>query len=252
MFVDESIPMIELIDIRKQFGLTKVLDGLSMRVSVGSVSVLLGLSGSGKSTVLRTINGLESFDAGEVHVGEIVLHAGMGRSRDRALQLIRRKVGMVFQQFHLFPHRTVIENVVEGAIHVLGQPRVKALATAEKLLAQVGMLGKANARPATLSGGQQQRVAIARTLAMGPEVILFDEPTSALDPEMTSEVTSVMVDLARSGQTMIVVTHDMEFARDVASQVFVLDSGKIVETNVPDQLFEHPKHDTTRRLLRKT
>lgn len=241
--------MIELREIRKRFGSLQVLDGVSMSIASGQVSVLLGPSGSGKSTILRTINGLESFDSGEIRVGDVVLEANPCKSREVALTAIRRRVGMVFQQFHLFPHRSVLENVIEGPIFVLGQDRALVTSRAVELLRRVGMLEKADSRPASLSGGQQQRVAIARALAMQPDVILFDEPTSALDPEMTAEVTSVMIDLAKSGQTMVVVTHDMSFARSVASQLFVLDRGKIVESGKPDELFADPKHETTRKLL---
>lgn len=241
--------MIKLREISKRFGSLQVLDGVSMSIVQGAVSVLLGPSGSGKSTLLRTINGLEGFDFGEIQVDEIVLPAGLGTVRDAALCQIRRRVGMVFQQFHLFPHRTVLENVIEGPVYVLGQGRTEAIEQAKVLLDRVGMSKKLNVKPNTLSGGQQQRVAIARALAMQPEVILFDEPTSALDPEMTAEVTSVMIDLASSGQTMVVVTHDMGFAKSVADQLFVLDRGKIVETGSPKQLFSDPKHDTTKRLL---
>lgn len=242
--------MIEVCDIRKRFGELQVLDGVSMSIAGGTVSVLLGPSGSGKSTLLRTINGLETFDSGEIRVGDIVLNATAGLKREKALKAIRCRVGMVFQQFHLFPHRTVLENVIEGPVYVLGKERTSAIEAAKELLDRVGMLQKANAKPSTLSGGQQQRVAIARALAMRPEAILFDEPTSALDPEMTAEVTAVMTDLAHAGQTMIVVTHDMGFAQSVASQLFVLDRGKIIESGTPESLFTAPQQETTKRLLR--
>ncbi len=242
--------MIEVCDIRKRFGSLQVLDGVSMSIAAGTVSVLLGPSGSGKSTLLRTINGLESFDSGEIRVHSTVLTSAAGAVREKALRAIRCRVGMVFQQFHLFPHRTVLENVIEGPIYVLGKDRAQAVASAKELLDRVGMLAKADVKPSNLSGGQQQRVAIARALAMQPEAILFDEPTSALDPEMTAEVTSVMADLARAGQTMIVVTHDMGFARSVANQVFVLDRGKIIESGPPDRLFTQPEQETTKRLFR--
>ncbi len=185
-------------------------------------------------------------DAGEVRLEG----TDIARLPEEELRKIRNeKIGIVFQQFHLFPHRSVLENVIEGPIYVLGQDRALVTSRAVELLRRVGMLEKADSRPASLSGGQQQRVAIARALAMQPDVILFDEPTSALDPEMTAEVTSVMIDLAKSGQTMVVVTHDMGFARSVASQLFVLDRGTIVETGKPNELFADPKHETTRKLL---
>ena len=242
--------MIELRDVRKRFGDLTVLDGVSMKVDSGQVTVLLGTSGSGKSTLLRTINGLEGFDSGEIRVDEIRLGPTPGKERDLALRAIRRRVGMVFQQFHLFPHRSVLENVIEGPIYVLKEPRQMAIERAMNLLQQVGLQEKANARPSTLSGGQQQRVAIARALAMHPQAILFDEPTSALDPQMTSEVIRVMTDLAASGQTMIVVTHDMSFARNVAHQVCILSQGQIVESGAPESVFQEPKHDATKLLLR--
>jgi ABC-type polar amino acid transport system ATPase subunit len=241
--------MIELRDVRKRFGDLTVLDGVSMKVDSGQVTVLLGTSGSGKSTLLRTINGLEGFDSGEIRVDEIKLGPVPGKERDLALRAIRRRVGMVFQQFHLFPHRSVLENIIEGPVYVLNETRAMAIERAMKLLQQVGLQEKANARPSTLSGGQQQRVAIARALAMHPQAILFDEPTSALDPQMTSEVIRVMTDLAASGQTMIVVTHDMSFARNVAHQVCILSQGQIVESGTPESVFQEPKHDATKLLL---
>jgi ABC-type polar amino acid transport system ATPase subunit len=241
--------MIQLCDVRKRFGELEILRGVSMSVAKGEVSVLMGPSGGGKSTLLRTINGLETFDSGAILVDSILLGPELGRMREQSLRAIRRRVGMVFQQFQLFPHRSVLENIIEGPIYVLREPRQRAIETAHQLLNRVGLTDKAEARPSTLSGGQQQRVAIARALAMNPEVILFDEPTSALDPEMTAEVTSVMADLAGSGQTMIVVTHDMNFAKSVAHQVHVLSNGQIVESGSPQQVFSAPSHETTRRFL---
>jgi ABC-type polar amino acid transport system ATPase subunit len=239
--------MVELTDICKRFGVCEVLCGISLRVAKGEVSVLLGPSGSGKSTLLRTINGLETFDRGSIRVGEAVL-TGLER-HETALTAIRRRVGMVFQQFNLFPHMTALENVTEAPRHVLGQRREQAEATGIELLRRVGLEAKLHARPSTLSGGQQQRVAIARALAMKPEVILFDEPTSALDPRMTAEVTSVMADLAQDGQTMIVVTHGMAFARNVAHTVHVLSAGRIAESGPPEQIFEAPREEVTRTFL---
>lgn len=241
--------MIILTDIRKRFGETDVLRGISMTVQKGEVCVLLGPSGGGKSTLLRTINGLESFDEGSIQVGESRLQAAAGPERDQALTQIRKRVGMVFQQFNLFPHRTVLQNVTEAPIHVLGQSREQAESHAKELLDRVGMLQKSDARPGSLSGGQQQRVAIARALAMQPEAILFDEPTSALDPRMTGEVTGVMSDLAREGQTMIVVTHAMGFARIVAHQVHILHAGRIAESGPPEQIFDQPQTQVTRDFL---
>jgi ABC-type polar amino acid transport system ATPase subunit len=241
--------MIELTQIVKRYQQHEVLRGVSLTVADGEVCVLLGPSGGGKSTLLRTINGLESFDSGSIRVSDIVLNAASGPERDAALLQIRKRVGMVFQQFNLFPHRSVMENVTEAPIHVLKQPRDIAVQAARKILARVGMADKENARPGSLSGGQQQRVAIARTLAMKPEAILFDEPTSALDPRTTAEVISVMTDLAASGQRMIVVTHAMSFARTVAHQIHILHAGRIAESGPPEQIFGDPKEAVTREFL---
>ncbi len=241
--------MIELTNIVKRYQQHEVLRGVSLRVADGEVCVLLGPSGGGKSTLLRTINGLESFDSGSIRVSDIVLNAAPGPERDEALLQIRKRVGMVFQQFNLFPHRSVLENVTEAPIHVLKQSREAAVQNARRILARVGMADKEHARPGSLSGGQQQRVAIARTLAMNPEAILFDEPTSALDPRTTAEVISVMTDLAASGQRMIVVTHAMSFARTVAHQVHILHAGRIAESGPPEQIFEDPQEAITREFL---
>ncbi len=241
--------MLTLTDIHKRFGPTEVLRGISLHVARGEVCVLLGPSGGGKSTLLRTINGLETFDQGHIQVGEIALGPADGPVREAALARIRRRVGMVFQQFNLFPHRTALENVAEAPIHVLKRPKAEAFAQARALLQRVGLDGKADALPSALSGGQQQRVAIARALAMTPEVILFDEPTSALDPQMTTEVIGVMSELARAGQTMIVVTHALGFARTVAHQVHVLDAGRIAESGPPARVFSAPREEVTRRFL---
>ncbi|WP_437202226.1 amino acid ABC transporter ATP-binding protein [Planctomicrobium sp. SH664] len=241
--------MITLTNIRKSYGDTEVLRGVSLHVARGEVCVLLGPSGGGKSTLLRTINGLETFQSGEIKVGTTTLGPQPGPDRDHALATIRRQVGMVFQQFNLFPHRTVLENVTEAPVHVLGRPVEEVRLEALQLLDRVGLKEKADVRPASLSGGQQQRVAIARTLAMKPEAILFDEPTSALDPRMTAEVTRVMADLASEGQTMIVVTHAMGFARTVAHQVHILHAGCIAESGPPRQIFEAPLQQVTREFL---
>ena len=241
--------MITLNKIVKRYGTQEVLRGVTMSVARGEVCVLLGPSGGGKSTLLRTINGLETFDEGSIDVSGTQLIGGDVSSREAALLKIRRKVGMVFQQFNLFPHRTVLENVIEAPMQVLKQSREQAVSKAKELLARVGMLDKSNARPTSLSGGQQQRVAIARTLAMQPEAILFDEPTSALDPNTTAEVISVMQDLAKGGQGMIVVTHGMKFARSVAHTVHILHSGSIIESGPPEQVFDNPHHEITRGFL---
>ncbi|WP_437187210.1 amino acid ABC transporter ATP-binding protein [Planctomicrobium sp. SH668] len=241
--------MISLKNIVKRYDHVEVLSGVSLTVSKGEVCVLLGPSGGGKSTLLRTINGLETFDSGEIQVDEILLPAGTGRVHDAAVDKIRLRVGMVFQQFNLFPHRTVIENVTEAPVYVLGKGVEESREQAKKLLDRVGLLDKCDVYPSSLSGGQQQRVAIARALAMKPEVILFDEPTSALDPRMTAEVTSVMADLAKSGQTMIIVTHAMGFARKVANQVHILHAGTVAESGPPEQIFNSPQTSVTKEFL---
>jgi ABC-type polar amino acid transport system ATPase subunit len=239
--------MIDIVDLHKRYGTSAVLRGVSMNVRRGEVSVILGPSGGGKSTLLRAINGLETFDQGRICIDGLELTA-TGR-QDRVMAQIRRRVGMVFQQFNLFPHRSVLDNVTEAPRPVLRLSREQAEAEAEVLLQRVGLGNKLRARPATLSGGQQQRVAIARALAMKPEAILFDEPTSSLDPRMTAEVISVMADLARSGQTMIVVTHALGFARSVAHSVHVMHEGRVAESGTPEQVFEAPAQDVTRAFL---
>ncbi len=239
--------MIEITDLHKRYGDSEVLCGVSMRVRRGEVSVLLGPSGGGKSTLLRTINGLETFDRGKIRINELEL--GQSGPRDAIVRQIRRRVGMVFQQFNLFPHLTVLQNVMEAPCQVLKMPRHHAEAEATAFLRRVGLGDKLGARPATLSGGQQQRVAIARALAMKPEAILFDEPTSSLDPRMTAEVISVMADLARSGQTMLVVTHALSFARSVAHTVHVMHEGRVAESGTPQQIFDSPSHPVTKAFL---
>jgi polar amino acid transport system ATP-binding protein len=242
--------LIEVRNLVKFHGTLPVLDGVSLSVSRGQVAVVVGPSGGGKSTLLRCINGLETFQGGEIQLDEIVCRAGpIGRDEERCLRTLRRRVGMVFQQFHLFPHLSVLGNVMSGPLHVLGVPRDEAEANARSLLGRVGLLDKAGARPDDLSGGQQQRVAIARALAMRPEAILFDEPTSALDPRMAGEVLKVIAELAAAGQTMVVVTHAMEFARRVASIVHVMQIGRIVESGPPDQVFGQPRQEATRAFL---
>ncbi len=243
--------MIEIEQLVKRFRGREVLRGASLRVERGEVAVLMGPSGSGKSTLLRTINGLETFDSGTIRVDGIELPSVPGKNRDVALFEIRRRVGMVFQQFHLFPHRNVLQNITEAPIHVLHQDRKQVEQRAQDLLERVGLADKAHEYPRSLSGGQQQRVAIARALAMQPEVILFDEPTSALDPRMAAEVTQVMLDLAKSGQTMIVVTHGMAFAKAVATTAHVLNQGLIIESGPTTQVFGNPKHSLTSQLLKE-
>jgi ABC-type polar amino acid transport system ATPase subunit len=240
--------VIEVRGLVKQHGSLRVLNGVSLTVARGEVAAVIGPSGGGKSTLLRCINGLESFQEGEVQVENICLKPGVSDSGD-TLRRLRRRVGMVFQQFNLFPHLTVRENVLAGPLYVLRQVRDAADQEAQRLLQRVGLGDKLDARPDQLSGGQQQRVAIARALAMKPEAILFDEPTSALDPRMAAEVLGVITDLAKSGQTMVVVTHAMRFARQVASTIHVMHGGQIVESGLPAQVFQEPQQEVTRAFL---
>ncbi|MFN0055176.1 MAG: amino acid ABC transporter ATP-binding protein [Planctomycetales bacterium] len=242
--------MLTISNLCKRHGAQEVLRGVSLELRVGRVGVLIGPSGSGKSTVLRCINGLEPFEAGEIEVGGRRLAPHLApQARQQVLQEIRQVVGMVFQQFHLFPHLSVLGNVIEAPLHVLQLSRDQAVERGRALLDRVGLGNRLDSSPAQLSGGQQQRVAIARALAMRPELILFDEPTSALDPQMTAEVLAVMTDLARGGQTMLVVTHAMGFARKVAQEVHVVAGGVIVESGPPDQVLDSPQHPQTRALL---
>jgi ABC-type polar amino acid transport system ATPase subunit len=242
--------MIAVREVVKNHGSHCVLDGVSMTVERGQVAAVIGPSGGGKSTLLRCINGLEAFHAGEVRVGDVALHPDDVRKASGATLLaLRRRVGMVFQQFNLFPHLSVIDNVMIGPRLSLKQSREQAAPAARQLLDRVGLGDKLHARPEHLSGGQQQRVAIARALAVKPEVILFDEPTSALDPRMAGEVLAVMADLARDGQTMIVVTHAMGFARQVATRVHVMHAGRVAESGPPAQVFEEPREEVTRTFL---
>ncbi|HEV2947444.1 MAG TPA: amino acid ABC transporter ATP-binding protein [Gemmataceae bacterium] len=242
--------MITVRGLVKNHGPLRVLNGVDLAVERGEVAVVIGPSGGGKSTLLRCINGLEEFQEGEVMVVGLRLSPeSAGPARPQVLCQLRRRVGMVFQQFHLFPHMTVLDNVLSGPMFVLGPRREEAEPEARMLLDRVGMADKLSARPEELSGGQQQRVAIARALAMKPDAILFDEPTSALDPRMASEVLAVMTDLARSGQTMVVVTHAMGFARQVARTVHVMHAGQVAESGPPEQIFENPKEVVTRTFL---
>jgi ABC-type polar amino acid transport system ATPase subunit len=243
--------MIEIKDLHKRYTDVEVLRGISMTVERGEVSVLLGPSGGGKSTLLRTINGLETFEEGKITVATHLelTPSAFAKKNDATLLAIRRQVGMVFQQFNLFPHLSVLDNVTIAPRTVLGLNQDDANTAGMELLKRVGLEHKAYVMPTTLSGGQQQRVAIARALAMKPKAILFDEPTSALDPRMTAEVINVMADLAKDGQTMIVVTHGMGFARSVAHTVYVMAEGRIAERGPPEQIFEDPKEEVTRMFL---
>jgi ABC-type polar amino acid transport system ATPase subunit len=245
--------MIIVKNLVKKHGSNEILKGISFEVRKGDVHSIIGPSGGGKSTFLRCINGLEPFQGGEVRVGDLVLSpATSPRSDARLLESVRRQVGFVFQQFNLFPHLTVLENVIEAPMQVLKLKRREATQRAEKLLERVGLAAKYHAYPRDLSGGQQQRVAIARALVMEPAAILFDEPTSALDPVMAGEILSLIEDLARDGQTMIVVTHSMGFARNVANQVHVFADGYDVENGPPAKVFGNPQHQTTKSFLSQT
>ena len=237
--------MIEIKGLCKSFGADEVLKGIDLSIDEKEVVVISGPSGSGKSTLLRCINHLEEPTAGEVIVDGITL------SSEANINKVREEVGMVFQRFNLFPHMTVLENIMLAPMKVKHAVRAEAEKTARELLARVGLAEKADAYPDNLSGGQQQRVAIARALAMHPKVMLFDEPTSALDPEMVGEVLDVMRALAREGMTMVIVTHEMGFAREVGDRLLFVDEGRIVESGVPREVFEHPKEERTRSFLSK-
>ncbi len=243
-------PVIRVRGLHKYFGPLHVLRGVDLDVMPREVVVIIGPSGGGKSTFLRCLNFLEEPSAGTIQIGNVKVEAGEPASVHREhVREIRRKVGMVFQQFNLFPHMTALGNIIEAPITVKKMPREQAIAKAEELLEWVGLSDKRDEYPSRLSGGQQQRVAIARALAMEPEIMLFDEPTSALDPELISEVVEVMERLANEGMTMVVVTHELHFARDVADRVILMDGGNWVEEGPPEQIFSHPKEERTRQFL---
>jgi polar amino acid transport system ATP-binding protein len=247
----ETVPMIRIEDLHKQFGALQVLRGVDVEVPRQQVLVIIGPSGSGKSTLLRCVNHLEIPTAGKVYLdGELVNDTAHGRKAfEKHLNRVRCKLGMVFQQFNLFPHMTVIENVMEAPVHVLKQEKEVVRSRAEGLLDKVGLLDKAKAYPSMLSGGQQQRVAIARALAMEPKAMLFDEVTSALDPELVGDVLRVMADLARDGMTMLVVTHEMGFAEQVGDRVIFMADGVVVEDAPPQEMFSNPQEARTRKFL---
>ena len=237
-------PIIQMRHVDKHFGQLHVLNDINLEVTKGEVVVLIGPSGSGKSTLCRTINRLETIDSGEILFQGVKLP-----EEGKELAALRAEIGMVFQSFNLFAHKTILDNVTMGPVEVLHRPRKEAEAEAMELLARVGVAEQAAKVPAQLSGGQQQRVAIARSLAMHPKAMLFDEPTSALDPEMINEVLDVMVELARQGMTMVVVTHEMNFARRVANRVVFMADGQIVEQNTPDEFFDHPQSERAKDFL---
>ncbi|MCU0585797.1 MAG: amino acid ABC transporter ATP-binding protein [Desulfobacterales bacterium] len=236
--------MIALIDVHKWFGELHVLKGINLEVGKGERIVICGPSGSGKSTLIRCINRLEEHQRGKIVVDGIEL-----TSLTRNIEAVRAEVGMVFQSFNLFPHMTILDNLTLGPVWVRQVPRKQAEAAAMAFLEKVRIADQARKHPGQLSGGQQQRAAIARSLCMGPRVMLFDEPTSALDPEMSKEVLDVMIDLAGEGMTMIVVTHEMGFARRVAHRVLFMDGGELLETNSPEEFFANPCHERTRQFL---
>src|SRR6202140_582835 len=248
--------VLDVAGVSKRFGDIEVLSDVSFQVDKGETICVLGPSGSGKSTLLRCINWLERPDQGSVflhgtRIGYRFTATGSVPMTDRELAMLRTRIGMVFQHFNLWPHLTALENIIESPLHVLRRPRREVLAEGEQLLEKVGLADKRDAYPAFLSGGQMQRVAIARALAMRPDVLLFDEATSALDPELVGEVLAVMKDIAHIGLTMIVVTHEMNFARDAASRIVFLDKGKIVEVATADAFFERPATERSRQFLER-
>jgi len=238
--------MIRFENVHKSFGQVEVLKGINAEVEKGQVVCLIGPSGSGKSTLLRCVNGLEYYQSGRILINDELVNA-----KSSTIHGIRTRVAMVFQRFNLFPHMTALDNVMEGPVQVLGESRAEAQERAEELLRRVGLADKMNEYPSALSGGQQQRVAISRALAMRPEAILLDEPTSALDPEMVGEVLSVLRDLAEEHMTMLIVTHEIHFAREVASNVFFLDKGLIAEQGSAVEVLTHPQHPRTQDFLRR-
>jgi polar amino acid transport system ATP-binding protein len=246
--------VVDLRGVTKSFGAHRVLDDVDLELAEGTVTVILGPSGSGKSTLLRTINHLEKIDRGQVRVnGTLIGYRQVGdrlhELPEREILRQRSRIGFVFQQFNLFPHLTVLENVVEAPVSAQRRRRSEVEGEARDLLERVGLGDKAAAYPRQLSGGQQQRVAIARALALHPDVILFDEPTSALDPELVGEVLAVIKELARDGATLVVVTHEVGFAREVADTVVFLDAGRVVEQGPPSQVIDHPEHERTRAFI---
>src|SRR5580765_3329117 len=246
MAESDSRPIVSLLDVHQSFGKVEVLKGVSMDVPKGGVVCIIGPSGSGKSTLLRCINALVPIDSGSIRVADFEVHR---LTTDKERLALRREVSIVFQQYNLFPHKTALENVMMAPVHVLNENRNDVRERAIALLAKVGLAAKRDAYPGELSGGQQQRVAIARSLAMRPEVMLFDEVTAALDPETVKEVLNTIRELAREGMTCILVTHEMRFAREIADEVHFTDGGTIVESGPPSQLFDHPKKDRTRAFL---
>lgn len=242
--------MIKVCNLTKSFGNIEVLRKVNLYIHPKEVVVVIGPSGSGKTTLLRCLNGLENLNGGSVEVGGILIDKNISpKERNKRIRELRKLTGMVFQSFNLFPHMTALENVIEGLITVKKVPKNDAEILGEKLLSKVGLLEKKNEYPSRLSGGQQQRVAIARSLAMEPQIMLFDEPTSALDPELVGEVLGVMQDLAREGMTMVVVSHEMGFAREVAHRIIFMDEGSIIEEGSPEDFFRTPATERARKFL---
>jgi cystine transport system ATP-binding protein len=237
-------------DVHKSFGELHVLKGISFAVAAGTVTAVIGPSGSGKTTVLRTLNALDRADSGEIAIGDVAVDFGLAVDRS-TLARFRAQSGMVFQAHNLFPHKTVLQNVTEGPVVVQKRPRGEAVEEAKRLLAQVGLGEKADQYPFQLSGGQQQRVGIARALALRPKLMLFDEPTSALDPELVGDVLRVIKDLAGQGWTMVIVTHEIRFAQQVADQVLFIDGGTVLESGPPQQVLAEPTHARTRQFLQR-
>ncbi len=250
-------PMIKARNVQKSFGNLHVLKGIDLDITRGEVLAIIGPSGSGKSTLLRCMNFLEAYDHGEIWFDDQLVgyrkkaNGTLVKEKPARIAAIRARMGMVFQSFNLFPHMSVLENLIEGPTIVLGRKREEAIAQAKVLLDRVGLSAKSDVYPETLSGGQQQRAAIARALAMNPEVMLFDEPTSALDPELVGEVLDVMRALAADGMTMVVVTHEMSFAREVADRVMMMDDGNRVELDAPEKIFTNPSHPRTAEFLQR-
>lgn len=244
--------MIEVQGLSKSFRQQTVLQSIDLEVAQGEVVAIIGPSGSGKTTLLRCLNLLETPEAGSIRLGDLRIDASRPlKGQQNAIRQLRQRMGFVFQNFNLFPHRTALENVIEGPIIVQGEARDTAIAQGREWLAKVGLADKADSYPGQLSGGQQQRVAIARALAMRPQAILFDEPTSALDPERVGEVLETIRGLAKEGRTLVIVTHEMAFARDVAHRVLFMDGGRIVEQGPAAELFNRPREERTRRFLAK-
>ncbi|MEI8240492.1 MAG: amino acid ABC transporter ATP-binding protein [Actinomycetota bacterium] len=249
--------IVNAVEVHKSFGKIEVLRGVSLQVSLGEVVCIIGASGSGKTTFLRTLNALETIDEGAItvnghHIGfRVDKHGNLVKATEKSLAKVRSEIGFVFQRFNLWPHMTVLENIIEAPIKVRGSSKGEAIANAEELLRRVKLSDKRDVYPGKLSGGQQQRVAIARSLAMKPALMLFDEPTSALDPETIGEVLDVMKELALGGMTMVCVTHEMGFAREVSDRVVMMDAGVIIEEGTPEHFFTNPTHERTKQFLSK-